>query len=234
MEQQQTIQLEAFNTPLHGTKILYCLPPSSTHTTHPPWSDWIVKLREPFRKKIRLSPHLLPFSTRTVTSKYDATFSPKDTQDWTLILTYITYAPKPLLVVIEDLSIPDGLWQKLPSTTTLLHITHQPIVRLSPYDAIFFAPMEEVATSYAEYTHRILQAVHRSSYTAKEHKEVLQELRVARAGLTWTRVNESSPTGAMYWYDPVPAQPNEQVTAKQLVELFSWLTEQFQLQSGSA
>jgi len=168
-----------------------------------------------------------------VTSQYDATFNPKDAQDWTLILTYITYAPKPLLVVIEDISIPDGLWQKLPQTTTLLHITHQSIVRLSPYDAIFFAPMEEVATSYAEYTHRILQAVHRLSYTAKEHKEVLQELRVARAGLTWTRVNESSPTGSIYWYDPVAAQPNEQVTAKQLVELFSWLTEQFQLQSGA-
>jgi hypothetical protein len=240
MEPHHTIQLEAFNTPLHGAKILYCLPPAnastaasaSASTCHPPWSEWISKLREPFRKKIRLSPHLLPFSTRAVTSHYDATFDPKEVQDWTLILTYITYAPKPLLVVVEDLSIPDGLWQKLTPTTTLLHLTRQPIVRLSPYDAIFFAPMEEVNTPYAEYTHRILQAIHRPSYTAKEHKEVLQELRVARAGLTWTRVNESAPTGSMYWYDPVPAQPNEQVTAKQLVELFSWLTEQFQLQGG--
>jgi hypothetical protein len=229
--EQHTIQLEAFNTSLHGTKILYCLSPSITTLTHPPWLEWISKLRDPFRKKIRLSPHLLPLSTRTVTTQYDAVFHPKDAQDWTLILTYITYAPKPLLIVVEDIAIPDGLWQKLPPTTTLLHVTQQPVVRLHPYDAIFFSPMEEVNTSYAEYTHRIIQAIHRPTYTAKEHKEVLQELRVARAGLSWTRVEESSPTGALYWYDPVRAQPHEQCTAKQLAELFAWLTEQFQLQS---
>lgn len=232
--EQHTIQLEAFNTSLHGAKILYCLPPSSahqTHQTHPPWNDWISSLRDPFRKKIRLSPRILPFSTRTVATHYDAVFDPKDGQDWTLILTYITYAPKPLLVLIEDIAIPDGLWQKLPPTTTLLHITSQPVVRLQPYDAIFFSPMEEVSTSYAEYTHRMIQTIHRPTYTAKEHKEVLQELRVARAGLTWTRIDEPSPTGSLYWYDPVRAQPNEQCSAKQLAELFAWLTDQFQLQS---
>jgi hypothetical protein len=237
---EQTIQLEAFTTPLHGAKILYCLPPlplqgqgpqESRALTHPPWSDWISKLREPFRKKIRLSPHLFPFRSCTVAASYDATFQVKDTQDWTLVLTYITYAPKPLLVVVEDTPIPDGLWQKLTSATTLIHLTSQPVVRLQPYDAIFFSPMEEVSTSYTDYTHRILQASYRATYTAKEHKEVLQELRVAKAGLTWTRVNESTPTGSVYWYDPVSVQPTEQIHPKQLAELFAWLSEQFQLQS---
>jgi hypothetical protein len=241
----QTIQLEAYNTPLHGAKILYCLPstvssssssasaaPSpATVTNHPLWSDWISKLREPFRKKMCLTSSAFPFCTRTGISSYDATFHAKDSQDWTLALTYMTYAPKPLLVVIEEMAIPDGLWSKLPTGTTLLHLTSHPVSRLSPYDAIFFSPMEEVSTTYAEYTHRILQSVFRPTYSAKEHKEILQELRVARAGLAWTRVGEQHPQGSVYWYDPVNAQPSEYVTPQQLTELFSWLSEQFRIQA---
>ena len=163
---------------------------------------------------------------------YDATFHPSTGQDWTLILTYITYAPKPLFVVVENLSIPDGLWQKLPQGTTLLHLTPAPMVRLHPYDAIFFSPTEEVSASYTEDTYRILQSVYRPHYTAKEHKEILQEMRVAKAGLAWTRVNEPTTTGAIYWYDPAPIHPNEQMKPEQLAELFSWLSEQFTAQSS--
>ena len=227
--EQQTIQLEAFNTHLHGSKILYSIPTTFSIKKYPPWMEWIQKLRDPFRKKIRLSNQSLHLSSH-VSLTYDATFHVKDGQDWTLILTYITYAPKPLLVVVEDIPIPDGLWQKLTAAVTLLHITSAPIVRLHPYDAIFFEPMEEVNTSYTDYTHRMLQSIYRANYTVKEHKEILQELRVAKAGMAWTRVDESTPNGSVYWYDAVPQQPNEQLTTKQLGELFGWLTEQFKLQ----
>ena len=227
-QSNQTIQLESFNTHLHGCKILYCLPQGQpSPEKFPPWSEWIQKLREPFRKKIRISARMFPLSMVA----YDATFHPKDGQDWTLILTYLTYAPKPLLVVVEDLPIPDGLWSKI-AAITLLHITSTPVVRLNPYDAIFFAPMEEVSSTYADYIYRILQSVYRAQYTAKEHKEILQEVRVARAGMAWTRINESSATGAIYWYDPVTVQPNEQPTPSQLAELFGWLKEQFKLQDA--
>jgi hypothetical protein len=230
--ESQTIQLEAFHTPLHGAKILYCLPKGLSLTKYPPWSEWIQKLRDPFRKRIRITNQMFPLSLSTGGTMYDATFHPSTGQDWTLILTYITYAPKPLFVVVENLPIPDGLWQKLPQGTTLLHLTSHPVVRLHPYDAIFFAPTEEVSTSYAEDTHRMLQSVYRAHYTAKEHKEILQEMRVAKAGLAWTRVNESATTGAIYWYDPTPVHSNEQMTPTQLAELFSWLSEQFAIQSS--
>ena len=235
---EQTLQLEAFHTLLHGTKILYFLPIATATATatatakHPPWYDWIQKLREPFRKKIRLTASPFPLSTRTVATTYDATFHTKDAPDWTLALTYMTYAPKPLLVVVEDVPIPDGLWSKLPPATTLLHLTSHPVPRLAPYDSIFFSPMEEVSTSYVDDTHRILQTVYRTSYSAKEHKEVVQELRVARAGLAWTRVGENQPQGSVYWYDPVAAQPSEWMTPLQLAELFQWLSEQFRIQSS--
>jgi hypothetical protein len=106
----QTIQLEALSTSLHGAKILYQLPssasssvsPSASLRTQPPWSEWIQRLRQPFRKAICLTNRLLPFIT-SIVPRYDATFQVRDSPDWTLILTYITYAPKPLLVVVEPL-----------------------------------------------------------------------------------------------------------------------------------
>jgi len=236
----QTIQLEALSTSLHGAKILYQLPssasssasssvfPSASLSTQPPWSEWIQRLRQPFRKAICLTNRLLPFIT-SIVPRYDATFQVRDSPDWTLILTYITYAPKPLLVVVEDISIPDGLWQKINNTTTLIHITHQPTLRLHPYDAIFFAPTEEVNTAHSEDAHRILQSVYRASYSLKEHREILQELRVAKAGMAWTRVDEKG-SGAIYWYDPVPIQADARLAPADLVELFSWLSEQFKRQ----
>lgn len=229
--ESQTIQVEAFHTHLHGAKILYCLPRGLTLTKYPPWLDWIQKLRDPFRKRIRVTNQLFPLSFSMGGTVYDATFHPSTGQDWTLILTYITYAPKPLLMVVENIPIPDGLWQKLPQGTTLIHLTASPVIRLSPYDAIFFAPTEEVSASYTEDTHRILQSVYRPHYTAKEHREILQEMRVAKAGLAWTRVNEPATTGAIYWYDPAPVQSANALTPTQLSELFSWLSEQFMAQS---
>lgn len=221
------IQLESFSTPLHGSTILYPLPSSTASTTlYPPFMEWIQKLRDPFKKRILLSNRAFPMA-KHLPLPYDATFHARDSQDWTLILTYITYAPKPLLVVVEEMPIPDGLWSKLNRTVTLLHLTSTPVLRLPPYDTIFFAPTEELGTSYVEYTHRILQAIYRPSYTLKEHKEILQEIRVAKAGLAWTRIDEDKPTGAVYWYDPVPLQPGERLAPQHLAELFGWLTEHF-------
>ena len=59
----------------------------------------------------------------------------------------------------------------------------------------------------------------------KENKEVLQELRVANAGLCWTRVNEAA-GGMMYWYDPIPLQAAG-LSKGQMSELFSWLAVQY-------
>lgn len=231
----QTIQLEAFSTSLHGAKILYSLPSQSQQPQqqHPPWSEWIQRLRQPFRKTICVTSRLLPFVS-AITPRYDAVFQAKDSADWTLILTYLTYAPKPLLAIVEDIAIPDGLWQKLTTATTLIHITHQPIVRLHPYDAIFFSPMEEVNTTYSEEAHRILQAVYKPSYSLKEHREILQELRVAKAGMAWTRIEETTQgvvRGAIYWYDPVPTQADSRLAPSDLAELFQWLSDTYKSQA---
>lgn len=222
--ESSTIQIDGFNTHLHGCKIL-CQGPF-INGKYPPIMDSIQKLRDPFKKKILLTKTAFSLS-KHLPLQYDAAFQVKDTHDWTLVLTYITYAPKPLLVAAEDIQIPDGLWQKLNRSITFINITSSMVVNIRPYDAIFFAPIEEVATTYTEYVLKVLQSVYRANYTQKEHKEVLQELRVAGAGIAWTRHEEDSTNGSIYWYDPVQNNQGDSLSNKQMSELFSWLSDQF-------
>lgn len=186
----------------------------------------IQKLREPFKKKILLTRAAFSLN-KYLPLQYDATFQVRDSQDWTLILTYITYAPKPLLVVAEDVPIPDGLWQKLTKATTFVNITSSYQINIRVYDAVFFAPIEELNSSYTDYVFKILQSIYKVSYTQKEHKEILQELRVANAGICWTKHEEDRQGGNIYWYDPVEKNEGDSLSNKQLSELFSWLSQQF-------
>jgi len=214
----ESIQIEAYNKNLHGCKIL-CQGPFTNKFA--PIIESIQKLREPFKKKILLTNATFSFS-KYISLQYDAVFQVKDTYDWTLILTYITYAPKPLLIVAEDIIIPDALWQKI-NKVTFVNMTSTYVSNIRPYDAIFFSPMEELS-AYSDYVLKILQAVYKSSYSQKDHKEIIHELRVAGAGICWTR-HEEDPTGNIYWYDPVMNQ-GDSLSNKQMSELFNWLSHQ--------
>jgi hypothetical protein len=220
----ESIQIDAFNTNLHGCKIL-CQGPFS-NGKYAPIMEYIQKLREPFKKKILLTRTAFSLS-KYMPLQYDAVFQVKDTHDWTLILTYITYAPKPLLIVAEDIQIPDGLWQKLNKSTTFVNLTSSYVINIRPYDAIFFAPIEELTTTYADYVYKVLLSVYKQNYTQKEHKEILQELRVATAGICWTKYEENSAGGNIYWYDPVMSNQGDSLSNKQMSELFLWLSDQF-------
>ena len=209
------IKIDAFNTNLHGCKIL-CQGPFHKY---PPIMDSIQKLREPFKKKLLLTQNTFSLN-KYLHLQYDSTFQVKDAQDWTLILTYITYAPKPLLIVSEDLVIPDGLWNKLNKSITFVNMTSS-YVAVKPYDTIFFSD-ESIHTDYVLKT---LQSVYKATYSQKEHKEISQELRVAGAGICWTR-HEENQNGNIYWYDPVVNQ-GDSLSNKQMSELFNWLSQQF-------
>uniref|UniRef100_A0A6C0KTT0 Uncharacterized protein n=1 Tax=viral metagenome TaxID=1070528 RepID=A0A6C0KTT0_9ZZZZ len=220
---ESTIKIDAFNTNLHGCRLL-CQGPFPKGQV-PPIMESIQKLREPFKKKILLS-HTAFSLSKYVPVQYDAVFQIKDGQDWTLALTYMTYAPKPLLIISEDLTIPDGLWQKLNRSMTFVNITSSPIINVRAYDAIFFAPIQE-ASPFMEYVYKTLQTFYRTSYTQKEHKEIVNELRVAGAGIAWSKVDEESQGGSIFWYDPIQQNPGDKLTNTQLAELFSFLSDHF-------
>jgi hypothetical protein len=215
----ETIKLDAFNTNLHGCRIL-CQGPFPKH--YPPILESIQKLREPFKKKILLSNRSFGIS-KHFPLQYDTVFHMKETADWTLLLTYITYSPKPVLVVSEDIVIPDGLWPKLTRQTTVVNITSSLVFHARPYDAVFFAPVEDISNSYADYMYKLLQGIYRGSYSPKEHREILQELRVASAGLVWSKVDEESQGGCICWYDPMPIQGGDVITPSQMAEVLNVL-----------
>lgn len=226
MASHQTIQLEAFNTDLHGGRILLhgTFPAGKT----PPVMESVQRLRDPFKKKVLLTAAAFSFS-KTFPFAYDAVFQAKDAQDWQLLLTYLTYAPKPLLVVAEDIPIPEGLWPKLNRSITFLHQSTKPIHPnfLKHYDAIFFAPTEETQGVASDQTYKILQSVYRPHYTVSEHKEIMNEVRVAQAGIVWSKVNEPTSAGALYWYDVTEHRMEEKITNAQLADLFGWLARTF-------
>ena len=53
-----------------------------------------------------------------------------------------------------------------------------------------------------------------------EHKEILNELRVAGAGIMWTRMNEERSNGNIYWYDAVEVSQSGKLSNSQMSELF--------------
>lgn len=220
----ESIQVDAFNTNLHGCKIL-CQGPF-TRGKYAPIMESIQNIRYPFKKKILLTKTAFSFS-KYFPLQYDAIFQIRDNQDWILALTYITYSPKPSLVIAEDIVIPEAVWSKLSRGTTFVHITSTSIANVRPYDAVFFAPIEDLTTGFADFIFRQLQAIYRANYTQGAYKEIMQELRVAGAGIAWTRHQESLATGSIYWYDPISINQGDKLTGSQLSELFSWLASTF-------
>ena len=215
----ETIGLNAFHAGLHGCRIL-CQGPFSS--AHPPIMDAVHRLREPFKKHVLLTRSSVAVS-RYLPMTYDAVFHVSDSADWTLALTYLTYAAKPLLAVVEDVAIPDGLWSKLTRSMTLVHYVSTPTLQVRPYHAIFFPLTETMTAAQSEYAFKILQSVYRGTYSMAEHKEILQELRVAGAGLVWCNVEETG----LFWYDPVPPASREKLSNGQVAEMLGMIAEQF-------
>jgi len=218
----ETVHIDAFQTNLHGTKIL-CQGPF-TKGKLPPLMDNIQALRAPFKRKVLLTNS--PFSFNKILQfHYDATFQMREGADWSLALTYILHAPKDVLVVAEDIPVPDAVWAKLTKSITFVHLVTAPLRSIQPYDTIFFAPIDDITTTYTDTVLKAVIGVYKKTYTMKDLREILQELRIAKAGLAWTKVEEG-PDGALYWYDP-DTTVGEEMSKKQLSELFQWLSTQF-------
>jgi len=209
-----TVQVNAFQTNLHGTRIL-CQGPFPPDQ-HPPLEEAIHALRTPFKRRILLIDGVC------VTGPYHAVFQIQEGgSDWTLALTYMTHAPKPCLVVVDDVPIPSALWARVPPSVTLVHRVSTPLASTTPYSTLFFAPIQDSTSPYAGQVLRTLQQRYNPAYSAKEFKEVVNELRVAGLGLVFSG-------GQLEWYEPVPESLDAGTWSKrQLAELFERLARQF-------
>ncbi len=219
-----TLQIEAFQTNLHGARIL-CQGPFP-EGKQPPILDAVTDRKQPFQKKVLLTHTPFSFS-KALPLSYDATFQVSTATDWSLALTYVVHAPKPLLLVAEDLpAIPEAVWSRLPRGLTFVQFASTPQRLFRPYDAVFFAAIDDPTTPYSDFTYRGVQAL-LGAVGPKEFREIVSELRVANAGIAWSKVDEANDKGGLYWYDPVRCHTNEGLSKKQLSELFTFLAGQF-------
>jgi hypothetical protein len=236
---QDSITIDAFNLNLHNCRIL-C---QGVFRKFPPLLDSVSNIRDPFKKHVLL--------TRTMYSlisylpmTYDATFQVHDLIDWQMFLTYINYAPKPALVIAENVEIPHIIWTKMAKDITFIHFSHAPVRNPNIYDCIFWPPMEHIDSQISNTIAKELQQHYGISYAQKDLHEILNELRVAQAGMAIAkhiRIQSLNPSNGnhtnqynLYWYDPVDKKncvKGQALTNQQLSELLTWISVQLREES---
>lgn len=233
MASTTTVQIQAFESHIHGFIIL-CQGPYRTDS-YPNISEYINRPREPFKRKLLLASNAASIS-KIVSPPYNAIIVPNESIDWTVALTYIHYSPKPTLVCIEDIQVPNAFFCKLRSikNITIIHnMTTSLVQSIQPYDCVFFSAMERTTSEYAKYVFKQLQTHYKNTYTHEEYTELVSELVTEDAGLVWINRGEKTSAGSLYWYEPANIVTTDYFTRKQLSDFFGILSSQFKHGSSS-
>lgn len=201
-----SFQISSFDANLFDSKIL-CHAPDSI----PDIFTHVNNIREPFRKKI-----LVCSSSVIIKDDFNAVFHPRDTQDWSIVATAITYSSKPLLLVVEDIDIPDTLWKKIPPKgVTLVHIiTKWKVGECSHYNTFFFTKPDDTNI------YPLLKQILGTEYQEEGHNQLVHELQKENAGIVVH-------AGKLFWNEnDTTTQP---FSKEQLSYLFKTLSKQFQI-----
>ncbi len=213
---KQTINIEGLSTPLRGAKHIVL---RAANMKMPDFADFISG-GEPIQRYLLLTGRNGDMSAH-FWFPWNAVLTLVDARDWNFALTYIANAAKPIFCLVDDsLTIPDAFLRRVPANVTLVHMM-QPSTELSTsmslphYDSVFISPIDDIGSKFYDVALQVLQRVFKR-HEDYDMKEVLRELRVAGAGLMWTRIQESDPGGAVYWYEPGPVSPKLLLSAKAL------------------
>ena len=235
----EQVQLEAFQANLHSGRILLQGP--FEPGKYPPILEAIQNIREPFRRHILITSHPNNY-TSTIKLSYETTFKISAPIDWSLALNYIQHligqsGNTPLLIVVEDLEVPDGFWSKLSgqSRITVVHFTAHHI-KIRPglaaiYDSIFVPFQSDLGAQATQHIFSILQGVFRATWNYAEFREILTEIRAAGAGLCWTRLGgggngAQGKSGNIFWYDPVHSIRTQQLDRDKIARILRWVAEE--------
>jgi hypothetical protein len=205
--------IENFDTPLRGSKILQF---TLKGCQAAPIYEMAAAGGEPFARSILVAPARAVGAQQFFRTAWDAVFQiavgaqqqqqqQQSNQDWSFVLTYISNSPKPACIFIEEgIEPPEVFIKRLPAQITLI-VQKTLGTRISPiYDTVFFPPINEPISQEGNAvlgTLDILLAIRND-----ERRTWLKELRVAGAGLVWTRVGERTQSGSVYWYDPADTE----------------------------
>lgn len=213
------VNIEAFDTNLFGKIILYQKHTNgSDYHRLPPIKEKCVDLRQPYKRRLLICNSHNKHINNTF-FEYDTIFNMHDISDWSLVLTYIVHSPKPLFILIDNVMIPNIVWTKFQSlkgnNITIVHIANTPVQTIQSYNAIFFQPIVPTTpVSVLDIIYGQIQSV-KHSYSMREFKETIAELRIADAGLCIINHTE------MYWYDPV--ENDVKISPEKMSEILRWL-----------
>ncbi len=200
-------KLENFDTPLDNSRMLFLLGRSA----QPP------KLLDELINCPKLASRVLIASAKSEVpllfkGAWSAVFSPADTKDWQLVLTYCLYMNKPAIIVVEDgVALPDGFIGRLPFSqapglqlAVCWQVCRQiPATTLASADSIFLPLVEDLAGADADACLALLKGqLGVGGGPLEQKKEWLREVRSVKAALVWTRIRERAAGGAVYWFDP--------------------------------
>jgi hypothetical protein len=195
--QPDILHIEAFSDNLRGKRILQYIRAGKDRGT-PIIDRAEADSADAFARKVLITAGSRP-SHELLRTQWNVHYSVSDPKEWILIVTYIVNAPKPLCVVCEDgAELPDIVMKKLASVQGVTIICQRMMTNglrgLANYDALFFPAIDDIGGNESA---MILQALNMLCPGAEDRREWLKELRVAGAGLVWSRQSGIS------WYDPV-------------------------------
>lgn len=120
----KTITLEAFEAQLRGTSILWYITDHSEPQYPPGFTDQVIADNIPFQKKFLVMGPQTPSGWRLI-DDFDCVFRPVTSIDWSLLLTLLTNAGKPILCILAPLTYPPSqLLAKLPTTITFVSLVY--------------------------------------------------------------------------------------------------------------
>ena len=197
-QQQQTIALEAFEASLRGTNMLWYL--LDRLTVYPPgFTDQIFADGVPFARRLLITSSQTPPGWR-LADDYDLIFRCQTGIEWSVLLTYITNAPKPMLIICAPFCTPPpNFLQRVPQTATLVAFAYmnQTAAQLSiqNYSSILLPPLSLDNISSISFPNHL--GIPNPSWN---QNSVLRDLHGAGASLVVSSVGDRTMQKQYYWY----------------------------------
>lgn len=193
----QTITLEAFESQLRGTSILWYIPQKATPQYPPGFIDQIVTDDKPFSKKILIMSPNTPVGWRLI-DDFDVIMRPTTGTDWSVLLSVLNNSAKPVLVIIAPYTYaPTALLQRLPQGITFVSIKYLDESNTSPqtYQTVLLPQLSLDLVPSISFLHHF--GIPNPSWNIST---VLKDLHGAGASIVASSIGDRLVQKQFYWY----------------------------------
>jgi hypothetical protein len=202
--QPDILHIEAFDDNLRGRRILQFLGGKAQPQATPIYERAEADSADAFQRKVLITAASAS-SQEYLRTRWDVHYNLADPKEWILIVTYIVNAPKPLCVVCEGVDLPDLVMKKIATVAGVTILCQRQLTggpggpgskNIGLYDVIFLPVVDDIGGTEANTILHLFNTLSPVGASSEDRREWLKELRVARAGLVWSRHSGVS------WYDP--------------------------------